>query len=503
MKYACVKQYDKTDCGAAVLATICKHYGRRTTISRLREAAGTDNIGINLTGIVKAATKLGFDASAVKGDAEALFEDIPLPAIAHIVTDKGLLHYVVIHKITQEFIIIADPAVGIVKKSVKDFCAMWTGVLVILTATERFKQGTDTQSISQQFFSIIKPHWRLLLGIFLFSAIYMCLGFVGTYYFRIIIDNVVPSGNAQLLHTVSFCVITAYIFLVLDMSLLYGFYSHVLKLPMSFFDTRKNGEIISRFNDAVHMRDAISNAAVSMVMDTVMAIVGGILLFTQDAHMFGVAVIIVVIYALLVLVFNKPYEEQNRKSMENSALSTSYVVESLNGVQTVKSHGYEEKARRTVKDKLACLLQSSFKLGVISNKQETMKRAAELIGTTIVIWLGASRVMGGDISLGGLISFYALLAYFLNPIKNLIDLQPQIQTAVVAAQRLSDIMELDGEHYAPATIGHLQGDIEFKNVTFRYGMRNPVLKDVSFKIKQGQCVAFVGESGAGKSTIAK
>ena len=148
MTYYCIKQHDITDCGAACLATISKQYGLSLPISRIREAAGTDKRGTNLRGLVQAAERLGFTAKAVKGDQNALFSDFPLPAIAHVLVDGRLLHYVVIHKITKKRILVADPAKGMVKYTPEDFFKIWTGVLVIMIPSEAFKKGNETKGVS-------------------------------------------------------------------------------------------------------------------------------------------------------------------------------------------------------------------------------------------------------------------------------------------------------------------------------------------------------------------
>jgi ATP-binding cassette subfamily B protein len=148
-KYYCIKQHDITDCGAACLATISKQYGFNTSITRIREVAGTDKQGTNAYGVIKAAEKLGLSAKGVKGDKTAFFSEFPLPCIAHVIVDGGLLHYVVIHKISKKQVIIADPGKGIVKLTPEDFFGenqeegkppkyQWSGVLILMVPDTNF-----------------------------------------------------------------------------------------------------------------------------------------------------------------------------------------------------------------------------------------------------------------------------------------------------------------------------------------------------------------------------
>ncbi len=157
-RHYCVKQHDYKDCGCACLATICKQYGLKYPISKIREVSGTDKKGTSVLGIIKAAEELGFSAKGIKANKpEDLFSEIPLPAIAHVVIDKTLLHYVVIHKISEKEIIVADPAKGIVKYKPADFFNIWTGILLIMTPTVEFQKGNELKGVFSRFFDLIKP----------------------------------------------------------------------------------------------------------------------------------------------------------------------------------------------------------------------------------------------------------------------------------------------------------------------------------------------------------
>ncbi len=534
MRYYCVKQHDITDCGAACLATIAKQNGYRISISKIREIAGTDKQGTNAFGVIKAAEQLGFSANGVKGDKEAFFSEFPLPCIAHMVVKGNLMHYVVVHKITKKQVIIADPGRGIVKLTPKEFFGetarggkppeyQWTGILILLVKSESFVKGKETKGLFQRFWRLLLPQKKLLAHIFLASLVYTALGIAGAFYYKALMDDILPDGLIRTLTTLSIGVIFLNIFKVildavrshlllylsqkLDISLLLGYYRHVLELPMNFFGSRKIGEIVSRFNDASNVRDAISGAALTIMIDTFMAAAGAVILYMQNAKMFGIAVIMVFLYAVIVVSFRKGYDKWNRSQMEDNAQLTSYLVESLNGMQTVKSFNAERRANRETESRFVKLLKSVFRLSFISNMQNALKIFVESVGGVMILWVGGVDVIHGALTMGQLITFQSLLVYFLDPVKNLINLQPQMQTAVVAADRLGEILDLEAEKgkderrkLHPQSIA---GDIELKNIDFRYGTRKLILEDVSLKIRKGEKVAFVGESGSGETTLAK
>lgn len=523
-KYYCIKQHDLKDCGCACLATICKQYGLKYPISKIREVSGTDKVGTSALGIIKSAENLGFSAKGVKAeDPSDIFGEIPLPAIAHVVMDGKFLHYVVIHKISEKEITIADPGKGIVKYKPEEFFEIWTGVLIILTPTAQFKKGNEVKGLFSRFFDLLKPQKGLLVHIFLASILITILGILGSFYFKFLLDDIVPNNLLETLHMFSIGVVILALFKViteafrtqllihlgqnLDIPLMLGYYNHVINLPMNFFGTREVGEIISRFNDASKIRNAISGATLTMMIDTFMILIGGIILYNQNHILFSLTIVPVVLYGIIVFSFKKSIEEINRETMVSNAKLTSYLVESLNGIETVKSFNAEREVNLETEKRFIKLIRNVFKNGLINNLQGSLKGGVKAVFGIVILWLGGVQVLKGNISLGELLTFNALLAYFLSPIENIINLQPTLQTAVVAGERLGEILDLELEKSVdedkkinPNT---LKGKIEFKNIDFRYGTRQSVLKNITLTINPGEKIALVGESGSGKTTMTK
>ena len=362
-----------------------------------------------------------------------------------------------------------------------------------------------------------------MLQVFAASLLYTALGILGAFYMQFLLDDILPYNMSKTLNILSIGVLVLYTFQMLlslfrshlllflsqklDIALLLGYYEHILKLPMNFFGTRRVGEIISRFQDAGHVRDAISGATLTIMIDTIMVIVGGIILYMQNALLFGITLVVALLYGVVVVSFNKTLKKGNKATMENNAQLTSYMVESLNGIQTVKVFNAEKKVGIETETKFIKLLRSIFKLSFTTNLQGFFKGLIELLGGVVILWIGANQVLQGDMSVGNLITYNSLLIYFLNPIKNLINLQPQLQTAMVAAERLGEILDLEIENGEEESRKmepkHLEGEISYKNVTFKYGQRQNVLEEINLEIKPGERIALVGESGSGKTTLAK
>ncbi len=522
MKYTCVRQQDTTDCGAACLATILKHYNSFMAIAKIRDLAGTDRQGTNVYGMVQAARKMGFEATGVEGDEEALFSDYPLPAIAHVIIDGSLLHYVVIHSVSKKEIVVADPAKGIVHYTPQDFLKIWSGVMILLTPSKTFSVN-QKQSTLGRFFSMVFSQKKLLLPIFFFSLAITASGILASFYYSVIMDHVFVTGSYEILFTISISVLGLYIiksfleylrsrFMLnlskkIDLQLIPEFNKHLLQLPLSFFGTRKSGEIMSRYSDASKIRDALADAVLTIMIDSVMAIGGGIVLFLQNKTLFLVALIMLILYGGVVLLYNKPIRHSNRSVMEDNAQFSSYLYESIEGIETIKAMNNEtiaEKKSKKLYDKLWVSVKKKFLLDV---SQSAIVGTIAVIGETLILWLGTVSVLNGNMTIGSLITFHALLAYFLSPAKNLLNLQPAMQNAIVAAERLNDVFDLDYEHSDMENKDSLDinlfGNINIKNLSFRYGTRELVLDNANLFVKAGQKIAFVGESGSGKTTLAK
>lgn len=523
-KYHCIKQHDYKDCGCACLAAICKTYGLKYPISKIREVAGTDKEGTSALGVIKASEQLGFAAKGVKSNKpEDIFGEIPLPAIAHVVIDNTMLHYIVIHKISEKEIIVADPAKGIVKYRPHDFFNIWTGVLLIMTPTTQFKKGNEVKGVFSRFFDLLKPQKGLLINIALASILITVFGVIGSFYFKFLIDDIVPNGLKDSLTTFSIAFIILAICKVitntfrtqllihlgqrLDIPLMLGYYEHVINLPMNFFGTRKIGEIISRFNDASSIRDAISGVALTMMIDTFMVLIGGFILYYQSPSLFVITIVPLVLYGIIVFGFKSKIEKVNRETMECNSKLTSYLVESLNGVETIKAFNSEREVNAETEKRFIKFIKAVFQNQYINNVQGSLKGFVEAVFAIVIIWIGSYQVLNGKISFGELLTFDALLLYFLDPIENIINLQPSVQTAVVAGERLSEILDLEleksSDEHKKINPNSLKGDIKFKNVDFRYGTRQLILKNINMTIKKGERIALVGESGSGKTTLAK
>lgn len=515
-----IKQHDIRDCGAACLASVGGHYGLKMPIAKIRQICHTDKRGTNALGMVQGLEKMGFNAKGVKGGINAL-PNIPLPAIAHVILKDQLQHYVVIYKVKKEKITVMDPAFGKMEEyTLEAFSKIWTGVLILLEPNEYFEQKDEKTSLYGRFWNLVKPHKTILAQALVGAVVYTVLGLSTSIYIEKITDYVLIDGNRRLLNLLSVAMVVILLFQIflgamksilvlqtgqkMDKHLILGYYKHLLKLPQRFFDTMKVGEIISRVNDAVKIRSFINDVSIEIFVNIFIVIFSFALMFTYYWKLALIIALVIPFYVFVYLLTNRLNKKVERKMMEEAAELESHLVESLNAIRTIKQFGVETFANNKTDNRFSVLLKTIYKSVLNSlfsgNSSEFLSR----IFTIVLLWAGAGYVIDRQITPGELLSFYALIGYFTGPVSELIGMNKTVQNALIAADRLFEIMDLEREETTEKIelTAENVGNIIFKNVHFSYGSRVDVFQDFSCEFEKGKTTAIVGESGSGKTTLA-
>jgi competence factor transporting protein len=518
-------QVDEMDCGVAALNMILKYNKSDYSLSYLRQLTKTNLDGTSALGIVTAANDLGFNTKAIQADISLLnIENLPFPFIAHVLNRDGFYHYYVVFRVTNSELIIGDPdpRIKLDKISRREFEKVWSGVAIFISPSERYKPLKQNKGNMLDFIPIIMKQKGLIFNIIAAAILITIISITGSYFLQSIIDLYIPNAMIGTLGIISIGLVVAYIFqsiftygqnflmavlgqrLSIDVTL--GYIRHLFELPMSFFSTRRTGEIVSRFNDASKIIDAIASTIITVFLDIWIVIIVGIVLSIQSFKLFFISLLAVPVYILIVYSFKRAFTKLNQKAMESNAVLSSSIIEDLKGIETIKSLTGESTSFNKIDYQFTDLLKKTFSYTKVDQFQQVIKMSLKLILNVAILWFGSILVMKNELTMGQLFTYNALLSYFTNPLESIINLQPKIQTAKVANNRLNEVFLVESEFKKKRKINELidlDGDISLKNVTFKYGYGLDILKNISFHISKNEKVTIVGMSGSGKSTLVK
>ena len=517
--YPFYAQHSAADCSAACLVMVGRYWGKDFDINRLRELAGVSRDGASLNGLVNAAESLGFNSSPFKASLDRLVTQ-QLPAIAHC--QGG--HYVVVFDISAQDVIIGDPAVGQRKLTHAEFVELWTGYCLVLEPTLALKQGDNKSTDFWQLFQLVTPHKRIITEIFIASIVLQLFGLISPIFTQLILDRAILHksagsltafslgllifGGFQIAMTALRQYLMAHTANRIDASLMIGFIRHTFSLPLSYFDSRHVGDIISRIQENHKIQSFITGQSLGVLLDLMSVFVYATLMFVYNWKLALVTLISIPPFLILTFASTPFLQKMSREIFNASNAENSYLIEALNGVRTIKSMAVEQSVRWNWEERLSKEINQNYRGQVMGIKIQVISSTINTISTTALLWMGSSLVISGEFTIGQLFAFNMLAANVISPFERLAGLWHNLQEIGIAIERLCDVIAAKPEedrHAYRQDLPELQGHVKFKNVTFRYNKdaETNVLENINFEIAPGQTIALVGRSGSGKTTLSK
>ena len=523
-----VQQLDEADCGSAVLAMILRNYQSDISIAKIRSFAQTDSEGTTALGLIRAGEHFNLKSTAIKADMslfDNMGQNLQLPCIAHLDKSNGTLHYVVILEVHKKFLLVADPdpSVKITKTNYGDFQKEWTGIAILMAPNSRYLPVKDDKdSLWDTAFLLLKQK-KIISEIVLTTFMCTLITIYGAFFLQNLIDVYVPGNMTNTLNIIALGLLIAYIFhgiftytqgylsiilgQRLSIDILLAYIKHLFKLPMSFFGTRKIGEITSRLTDASNIIQTLAETAISTLLNVGTILFVSIALSSISFKLFLVSLVIIPVYGIIIASFLRKFDQTNNERMEQEALLGSSLIEDLRGIESIKALGIEKQMYSHIDRRFVKGLKANYKYSIATVSQGALKDVAQLTITLMILYMGSRMAIRGSISVGQLMAFNALLGYLMNPIEAIIGLQSDLQTAKIANKRLNQVLLMPGEKTEKENTKIIADEgvkkISFKNVGFEYKYGQPVLKDINLEIKKGEKIAVVGLSGSGKTTLAK
>lgn len=519
-RYPFFEQQSASDCGAACLVMVGSYWGKRFSVNRLREIANVDRSGASLRGLAAAAESIGFSTRPVKAGLQKLAEQ-NLPAIAHW---EGK-HYIVVYQITSKYVIVCDPAIGQRTLSHQEFKAGWTGYTLLLQPTALLREAKEERQPFWQFFELVKPHGLVLFEVLIASILIQVLGLVTPLFTQLLLDRVVVQRSNLTLTAIGVGMLLFGLFRVaitglrqylldhtaqrVDTAIIVGFIGHTFRLPLKYFESRYVGDIISRVQENRKIQRFLTGEALSIFLDllTVFIYVG--LMFWYSWQMALLTLVIVPPFVLLTLIATPFLKRISREIFSAITTESSYLIQAMTGIRTVKSMSIEQTVRWHWEDLLSKSIKTTFSGQVIGNRLQIFSSTIQTVITTGLLWFGAWQVIQNQLTIGQLVAFNMLLGSVISPFQRLIVLWNELQEVLIAVERINDVIDAEPEEDLNKEIRQslppVRGHICFDRVTFRYNPDSDTntLENISFEVKPGQMVALVGRSGSGKTTISK
>ena len=526
----CVRQFDQEDCGAACLATVARAHGCELTLGRARELVGTGACGTTLLGLKRGAEQLGFHARAARADAAMLsrLNELPRPLICHWQGN----HWVVLYGGDQQRLLVADPAVGVRELSQADFLAGWQNGIVLLLEPDpaRFRPDPQLESSAGEgavglglVMHFIRPFRPLLLQVLALNLLIGLLALGMPLLMQVLTDDVLIRGDGAMLASLSAGLMVLFVLrgglswmqglmvshfaqkLQLQMVLHYG--QRLLQLPLSYFESHRSGEVVSRISDIQRLNGLIAQAMVSIPSQLCIALVSLLLMLSYNRSLTGAALVCYASVIACNLAFLPALQRRRQQLIVRSAENQGYLVELFRGAVLLKTTEATPQAWQELQRNVGRLARTEWASQQLSLQENTATTVLGHLGSIALLWYGSGFVMQQDLSIGQLLAFNGLGANILGFLAGLSAVSQEGITSSVVLRRLSDVLERTPEGHGEERRHHVtispKADLNCQEITWHHPGRRALLHHFNMHIPGGKTTALIGESGCGKSSITR
>lgn len=511
-------QTEATECGLSCLGMLAGYYGYRTDLSTLRRRFSVSLKGSTLVDLIAIAGQLELSTRPLKLGLENL-KQLKLPCILH----WNFNHFVVLQRVSQHSVTIYDPAFGIRKLSMEEIGAAFTGVALEVWPNPGFRPANDKVTVRlRSLLGRITGLYRSFGQILALSVALEVFAVVSPFFMQWVIDNVLVSADRDLLTTLALgfgllmlmqqatTIVRSWVLMYMSTTLNIQWqanvFTHLLRLPIAYFEKRHLGDVVSRFGSVGIIQHTLTTVFLEAILDGLMTVVTLVLMFVYSPILAWVAIGAMVLYGLTRWIWFAPLRRATEEQIIHTAKQQTHFLESIRGIKTIKLFQRQDERRSTwltvLVDQINAELQTQ-KLGLLYRSLNGILFGIENI---LIIWLGAKLVMDGNFTVGAMMAFLAYKGQFDLRVSSLIDKFFEVKMLQLQGERLADIVmqqpeAAHGRHVGGQKLA-LEPSLEVRGLRFRYSEQEPyVLDNVSFQICAGESVAIIGPSGGGKTTL--
>jgi len=516
-KLPVILQTEMSECAVACLAMISNYYGHEIDLNSIRRRYSLSLKGTTLKDLVSFANQLNFSTRAVKLDLPHI-NKLNVPAILH----WNMNHFVVLKKVTKHHIVIHDPASGERKFTYDEASKHFTGVALELIPTSSFVKKKEKQTFR------LTDLWhkaagikRSVIQVLLLSGLLQIFTLLSPFYIQLSIDHVMISEDYQLLNILAFSFTFLVFFRIgvetlrskvilyfsnqMNVQMAANLFQHLLGLPMSYFEKRHMGDIISRFGSMDYIKSLITHGLVEVLLDSVMAVSTVIMLFYYNRLLLFIVIVSVFIYAMVRILMYKDFIQKTEESIITGAKENSNFMETIRGIQSIKLFKREGLRQSLWHNNYANWINSEIKLEKLRITYSAIHNSLFGLENIIVVYIGISSVISNEMSIGMLLAFLAYKAQFTDKMKNLINKFIEFKSVSLHLNRISDIAltpkeVCDGTPYNISKKPNY--DLSLINLSFKYD-NEYVFKNITHTFTYGESIAIKGTSGVGKTTLIK